>query len=58
MDKQIKQEWVIKHATRPGGCASNIPYCGYSRQTLTSMAARGYTLNCNGKKVPLSSVKG
>ena len=58
MNKQYDQEWVIKHATRPGGCTSSLPFCGYSKQTLASMVARGYTLYCNGKKVPLSSVKG
>lgn len=57
MNKQNDQEWVIKHATRPGGCTSDIPFCGYTKQTLTSMAAHGYTLYHNGKKVPLGSVK-
>ena len=44
--------WTIKHKSRPGGCTSSLPYLGYDRETLLSMAARGYSLYRNGKKHP------
>lgn len=31
-------------------CHSGIPYCGYSYDTLQSMASNGYTLQIDGKK--------
>lgn len=31
-------------------CHSGIPYCGYSYDTLQSMATNGYSLQIDGKK--------
>lgn len=47
--------WEIKHKTRPGGCVSPIPYCGYEKETLMSLAACGYELYLNGKKVSMTA---
>lgn len=49
--------WSIKHKTRPGGCQSSIPYCGYDNKTLFQMANKGYELFHNGKKIPLKALK-
>lgn len=50
-----KDIWEIKHKTIPGGCISSVPYCGYDKETLSSMAAHGYELRLNGKRVSMTA---
>lgn len=49
--------WIIKHKTHPGGCKSELPYCGYDKYTLLQMIEKGYELFHNGNKVPNSEIK-
>lgn len=43
---------MVYTVTDPNGheCHSSVPYCGYSYDTLQSMAAIGCTLQIDGKK--------
>lgn len=52
-EKQSADVWKILHPARPGGCISSLPYCGYDRDTLSSMISLGYFIQCNGKKIAL-----
>ncbi len=51
--KQAADVWKILHPARSGGCVSSLPYCGYDRDTLSSMIGHGFIIQCNGKKVAL-----
>lgn len=51
--QQAADIWSVTHPSRPGGCVSSIPYCGYDRDTLSGMIGLGFIVQCNGKKVAL-----
>lgn len=45
---------AVQYEIRKDGvvcCASSLPYCGYSPQTLKEMQAAGFELYADGKKV-------
>lgn len=45
---------AVQYEIRKGGvvcCASSLPYCGYSPQTIKEMQADGFELYADGKKV-------
>ena len=42
--------WAVRKAGI-GGVCSNIPYCGYTPQTIKNMQSAGYILTFQGKRI-------